>query len=73
MDGVNKEDREMNQNLLNRECRTLLNEVKRLDSQLTTQEKRLKNVMGLVSYKSSFVPILSSIVVRGYRYLAASI
>jgi len=48
MDGINEEDRISSQKLLNRECANLLNEIKRLNSELSTQERRLKNVMALV-------------------------
>jgi len=34
--------------LLNRECDNLLNEIERLNNELSTQERRLKNVMDLV-------------------------
>ena len=74
MDGINEEERLLSQKLLNRECDNLMNEIKRLNSELSTQERRLKNVMALVSYKPTtlFVPILYfSIVV--IRYLVASI
>ena len=72
MDGVNEEDRLSSQKLLNRECETLLNEVKRLNSELSTQERRLKNVMALVSYinQPPFSFFFSIMVIR---YLVASI
>ena len=50
MDGINEADRLSSEKLLKRECDNLMNEVKRLNSELNTQEKRLKNVMALVSY-----------------------
>ena len=50
MDGVDEADRLLNERLLNRECDNLMNEIKRLNSELSTQERRLKNVMALVSY-----------------------
>ena len=50
MDGINEEDRVSSQKLLDRECDNLLNEIKRLNAELSTQERRLKNVMALVSY-----------------------
>lgn len=50
MDAVGKEERELSQKLLNRECDNLLNEIKRLESDLNMQKQRLKNVMALVSY-----------------------
>lgn len=50
MDGKNKQERELNQKILNRECDNLLNEVKRLQADLNMQKQRLKNVMALVSY-----------------------
>ena len=40
----------LSQKLLNRECDNLLNEIKRLESDLNMQKQRLKNVMALVSY-----------------------
>ena len=67
MDGLSKEERESSQNLLNRECNNLLNEIDRLNAELSTQEKRLKNVMALVSYTNHpSVPIFffSIMVVR---------
>jgi hypothetical protein len=50
MDGINEAERKMSQNLLNRECDNLINEIDRLNFELSTQERRLKNVMILVSY-----------------------
>ena len=49
MDGVNEEDREKSAKLLRRECDNLLNEIERLNSELSTQERRVENVMALVS------------------------
>jgi len=48
MDGVGEEERKASEKLVNRECDNLLNEIKRLVSELSTQERRLKNVMALV-------------------------
>jgi hypothetical protein len=50
MEGLCEEEREKSANLLKRECDNLLNEVKRLNNDLNTQERRLKNVMDLVSH-----------------------
>ena len=50
MDGLSKEERESSQKLVERECDYLMNEIDRLIAELSTQEKRLKNVMALVSY-----------------------
>lgn len=49
MDALNEEERVLSQELLNKECDNLLNEIKRLQSDLDMQKQRLKNVMGLVS------------------------
>ena len=73
MDGINEADRLMSEKLLNRECDNLMNEIERLNLELSNQERRVKNLMTLVSYNHFSVPILFSIVVRGYRYLVASI
>ena len=60
MDGTNEKERRMSEKLLHRECDKLSDEVKRLNSELRMQERRLENVMGLVSYKPpSLLPILS--------------
>jgi hypothetical protein len=59
MDGINEADRLLSQKLLNRECDNLMNEIERLNAELNTQERRLKNVMDLVSY-TTFVCQLSS-------------
>ena len=50
MDGLCEEERERSAKLLKRECEYLLNEIQRLNDELSTQEKRLKNVMDLVSH-----------------------
>ena len=49
MDGINEEDRLSSKKLLDRECDKLTDEIDRLDAELKTQERRLKNVMALVS------------------------
>ena len=54
MDGLDEEDRLSSKKLLNRECDNLMNEINRLNSELSTQERRLKNVMALVSYKTNY-------------------
>ena len=75
MDGLDEEDRLSSKKLLNRECDNLMNEINRLNSELSTQERRLKNVMALVSYKTNYPCCTNlfffSIVV--IRYLVASI
>lgn len=48
MDNVEEEDRKYSQHIMNRECENLLTEAKRLKNELHMQERRLKNVMGLV-------------------------
>ena len=53
MDGVCEEDRKRSEKLLKRECENLLHEVERLHNELNTQERRLKNVMDLVSHFTS--------------------
>jgi hypothetical protein len=65
MDGIDEAERLSSEKLLNRECDNLMNEIKRLNSELSTQERRLKNVMALVCYNHFSVPILLSIVVIG--------
>ena len=50
MDSLCEEERSSSKRLLDRECENLMNEIKRLESELNTQERRLKNVMALVSY-----------------------
>jgi hypothetical protein len=50
MDTVSKTDREYIEKIMKRECDNLLTEVRRLKVELNIQEKRLKNVMGLVSH-----------------------
>lgn len=42
------EDRKFSQEILRRECDNLAAEINRLKDQLRMQERRLKNVMGLV-------------------------
>jgi hypothetical protein len=49
MDAISEEERALSQKLLDRECDNLLNEIKRLQSDLNMQKQRLKNVMALVS------------------------
>ncbi|KAF8809594.1 hypothetical protein BYT27DRAFT_7162598 [Phlegmacium glaucopus] len=48
LDALDEKEREASKKLLFRECDNLLNEIKRLDSELSMQERRLKNVMALV-------------------------
>jgi hypothetical protein len=50
MDSVSEEERKISVKLLHRECDNLLTEIERLNSELSTQERRLENVMALVSY-----------------------
>ncbi|PPQ66789.1 hypothetical protein CVT24_008698 [Panaeolus cyanescens] len=45
---VSERDRMFTKNTMDRECSTLLGEIKRLQTDLMMQERRLKNVMGLV-------------------------
>ena len=52
-DRISEEDRIRSAKLLKRECGYLLDEIERLDNELSTQERRLKNVMDLVSYITS--------------------
>jgi len=48
MEALEEEERNSSAKLLNRECDNLSNEIKRLVSELSMQERRLKNVMALV-------------------------
>jgi hypothetical protein len=48
MDGMSDAERISSERLLNRECDNLMNEIERLNAELNTQERRLKNVMDLV-------------------------
>jgi hypothetical protein len=48
MEGFSKEVQEHTKTIMHRECANLLTECERLSSDLVMQEKRLKNVMGLV-------------------------
>jgi len=48
MDSLSEEDRLKSARLLKRECDNLMNEIERLQNELDTQERRLKNVMDLV-------------------------
>ena len=50
MDSICEVDRKKSAKLLMRECDNLLNEIERLHKELSTQERRLKNVMDLVSH-----------------------
>ena len=50
LDGLSEEDRICSAKLLHRECDNLINETERLSSELSMQERRLKNVLNLVSY-----------------------
>jgi len=49
MAAIGQKEREENKKLLARECDNLLNEIRRLESTLNMQERRLENVMALVS------------------------
>ena len=53
MEAVSEEDRKKSEKLLMRECDNLLDEVQRLQNALSMQERRLKNVMDLVSHITS--------------------
>jgi hypothetical protein len=70
MDGICEVDREKSAKLLKRECDNLLNEVKRLNNELSTQERRLKNVMDLVSHITSVLNLFLNL---GDRYSVVSI
>ncbi|KAF8902609.1 hypothetical protein CPB84DRAFT_1678779 [Gymnopilus junonius] len=48
LDHLSKADRDFNKRIMDRECANLLTEAKRLNAELHMQERRLKNVMGLV-------------------------
>ena len=61
MDGLCEEERERSAKLLKRECEYLLNEIQRLNDELSTQEKRLKNVMDLVSHIYVYIYISSCV------------
>ena len=50
MDAVDERDRKASKKLLDRECDNILDEIQRLISELRMQERRLKNVIDLVSY-----------------------
>ena len=63
MDGVCEMDRKKSAKFLMRECDNLLNEVERLNNELSTQERRLKNVMDLVSHVTSVCRIYFSLVI----------
>jgi Sec7-like guanine-nucleotide exchange factor len=71
MDSVCEVDRKKSEKLLIRECDNLLNEVERLNTELSTQERRLKNVMDLVSPITSVCRIY--FLVLGDRYSVVSI
>ncbi len=49
LEHLTPEKRQFNHKLLERECANLLTEAKRLNSEMRMQERRLKNVMDLVS------------------------
>jgi len=67
MDALDEKERKSSKKLLDRECDNLLNEIKRLDSELSVQERRLKNVMALVSYITFSAPNVFSILVIGIQ------
>lgn len=46
--GMDKTESDLTKGMLERECRMLLNEIRRLDMSRKMQDKRLKNVMNLV-------------------------
>jgi len=48
LDSLSKTEQDFSDSLLKRECANLLSEIERLQQDLTMQERRLKNVMGLV-------------------------
>lgn len=49
MKNVPPEDKEFSRQIMNRECANLLSEIERLENSRRMQDKRLKNVMNLVS------------------------
>lgn len=49
LEHLSEADRSFNKRIMDRECANLLSESKRLTAELHMQERRLKNVMGLVS------------------------
>ena len=49
LDDLSDEDRQFSRKIMERECANLLTESNRLKSELFMQERRLKNVIGLVS------------------------
>lgn len=59
------EERVWSRKLLNKECDNLLNEIKRLQSDLSMQKQRLGNVMRLVSKLCHVSANYSNL---GYRY-----
>ena len=68
MDGMSDAERISSEKLLNRECDNLMNEIQRLNAELNTQERRLKNVMDLVSYL--YHPSIL-LVNRGYKVFSS--
>ncbi|KAF5325041.1 hypothetical protein D9619_009599 [Psilocybe cf. subviscida] len=60
MEGFPEELQKSNKKVMDRECESLLNECERLKSDLVMQERRLKNVMGLV---------FSSVNIQDSRYM----
>ena len=68
MDSVCEVDREKSAKLLKRECDTLSKEVERLNNVLKMQERRLKNVMDLVSHITSVCRIYFLILAIGIQY-----
>lgn len=67
LDGVCEVDRKKIAKLLMRECDNLLNEIERLNNELSTQGRRLKTVMDLVSYINSLCRISFSTSAIGIR------
>jgi hypothetical protein len=73
---MEREERELTESMMKRECSMLLNEIRRLNMSRKMQHKRLKNVMNLVSISkicSGKMDILMLIGVRVPRFSAASI
>ena len=68
MQAIAEEKRISSEKLLLRECNSVLNEIKRLQFELSIQERRVDNVMRLVSYHHR-LPNLFSILVVGNEYL----
>jgi len=49
LESLTPEEHQLNRTVMERECTNLLTEIKRLNTEMHMQERRLKNVMDLVS------------------------